>query len=168
VVVNTVSARSVALPRFVAWSMPSGTPTRNVSASDVPPSSSEIGAASATLNVQVTPWLRPTTVRFEYGPSAAYGFSTPEIPVGSDGAPHSVSSAISGLADGATYHVRAVATNSIGSVAGADQTFVTLASIRAKTPPPPHPCKRGFVKKRGKCVRKKRRAHHRKGRHSHG
>jgi hypothetical protein len=64
--------------------------------------------------------------------------------------------------------VRAVATNSVGSVAGADQTFVTLTSIRPKTPPPPHRCKRGFVKKHGKCVRKKRRTRHRKGHHSHG
>src|SRR5205814_3956761 len=47
-VVNTVSNRSDARPRRTAWSIPTGTPTRNVSASDAIPSPIDTGNACAS------------------------------------------------------------------------------------------------------------------------
>ena len=80
---------------------------------------------------------------------------------------------ISGLAPGTTYHFRALATNFSGITRGPDQAFttpalpavvenaatdVTTAPVATPPPPPRLTCKRGFVKRHGKC----RKARHRK------
>ncbi len=59
---------------------------------------------------------------------------TPNQSVGSDFANHTVTATVTGLLPNVTYHVRAVATNSAGSVQGADQVLNTPAD-----PPPPPP-----------------------------
>ena len=111
-------------------------------------------ATSTTLGAQVNPELSPTTVHFEYGPTTAYGSRTPETPaIGADRSGHPVSAAIGGLAPGTTYHYRAVASNGIAVTYGSDHTFATPAAV---SPPPPTgiSCKKGYVSRHRKCVKK--------------
>lgn len=85
-----------------------------------------ITTSSATLNGTVNARYADTTVRFEYGPTAAYGASLAAIPasvlVGSGDTPVNVP--ISGLTAAKTYHYRVVATNSLGTVYGDDVIVV--------------------------------------------
>jgi hypothetical protein len=87
------------------------------------------GAASgvthttATLNGTLTDdGELATEVRFQYGPTAAYGTDTAWV-AASEGA---FLVDISGLTGGQTYHFRAQARNSEGTVNGADSEFSTL------------------------------------------
>ena len=68
-----------------------------------------------------------TTVSFQYGPTAGYGQSTAGVPIGSSLFPSDVGADLAGLAPGATYHFRLVATNGIGTTFGPDLTFTTTA-----------------------------------------
>ena len=107
--------------------------------------------------------VSPTTVKFEYGITGAYGQATTPVSIGSEGAEHQVGADLSGLAPGDHYHFRAVRSNELGTTTGTDQTFTTQAA----TPPPPptepevKKCKRGFVKRHGRCVKRRHRKHHR-------
>jgi hypothetical protein len=130
-------------------------------------SSSGVTQTGATLEARIRPALSSTTYHFEYGTSGSYGAITPEsASIGGDNAEHPVSQAIGTLAPATTYHFRVVASNGFGTTPGPDQTFQTQP---APTPPrqakPPLKCKRGFVKRHGKCVKKKK--HHRRHRHHH-
>jgi hypothetical protein len=66
-----------------------------------------------------------TSYRFDYGPTVAYGSSTPAVAVGAGVVPLPVSAAVSGLESGTTYHYRLVATNSLGTAFGADASVTT-------------------------------------------
>jgi DNA-binding beta-propeller fold protein YncE len=126
---------------------------------------SDITQTAVTLSAQIKPGFRPTTYHFEYGRTAAYGNGTAESgSIGSDDSVRSASSTVSGLAPAKTYHFRVVASNEIGTAEGSDQIFTTASPT---PPPPPKPraprCKKGFVKRHGKCVRK--RHHVRRNRH---
>jgi hypothetical protein len=117
-------------------------------------SASGIGETTATLGAGVNPSLSPTNYHFEYGTSIAYGATTPAGSLGADGAVHAVTAALSSLAPGTTYHYRVVAANGVGGAAGTDQTFTTLVPPQL-TPQGPKPkCKKGFVRKNGKCRKK--------------
>jgi hypothetical protein len=99
----------------------------------------EVTQTSATLSASVDPNGGPTTVRFEYGTSSAYGVTSAEKTV--DGAdPVTVETAVSGLTPATTYHYRVVATNSAGEADGADRTFRTV------TPPQPPDATTGGVR----------------------
>ena len=86
----------------------------------------------------VNPESLATTAFFEYGldpayrgPGASttlYDQSTPAQQIGSDAINHTVSASLSGLVPGALYHVRLVATNSVGTTLGPAQTFTTPAA----------------------------------------
>ena len=131
-------------------------------------SASAVTRTSATLNAMIGPGLSLTTYHFDYGPTGSYGSTTPEsAPIGPDGAIHATSAALSGLASGAVYHFRAVATNPVGTTFGFDQTFTTLPPEAEKQGEGKKQCKKGFVLRHGKCVRKKHRNRHR-GNHRHG
>jgi hypothetical protein len=95
---------------------------------------SGVSTSSATLAGSVRPCSvgSTTTAHFEYGTSTDYGTSTSNDDVGSGTSSVSTSAALSGLSAGTTYHYRLVATNSLGTSYGSDQTFVT-------SPPPPPP-----------------------------
>jgi len=82
---------------------------------------------SATLNGTVNPNGANTTYYFEYGTSTSYGSTTTVTELGSGTSTVSVNAVISGLELGATYHFRLVATNSLGTTNGDDQTFTTNA-----------------------------------------
>jgi WD40 repeat protein len=78
-----------------------------------------------------------TTYHFEYGLTSSYGSTVPasgEAAAGNNRLPLAVTKPVSGLQAGTTYHYRLVATNSIGTSAGADRTFTTASAGES----PPH------------------------------
>jgi len=91
------------------------------------------GQTSATVNGAVDPNGQATTYHFEYGTDTTYGSSTPNASAGSGTSPVQVSSTLTNLTAGTTYHYRLVATNVSGTRAGADRTFTTAS------PPPNSP-----------------------------
>ena len=88
---------------------------------------SSVTAASATLNGLVNPDGAATTACFEYGTSTNYGIDTAGMNLGTGVNSLAVNSLISGLLPGTAYHFHLVATNAVGSTAGADATFATPA-----------------------------------------
>jgi hypothetical protein len=117
---------------------------------------SSITQSTARLNSLINPSLSPTTVHFEYGPSGAYGSSTQSTPIGSGSSAQSVGVEIGGLAPATTYHFRAIAQNAIGVATGPNQIFTTAPAANAsEAAMPTKKCKRGFFKRRGKCVKRK-------------
>ena len=96
----------------------------------------EVGASDAKLGAQIIPGGIETTYHFEYGTTAAYGQTVPfpEGDVGTGVTPRTIWATTSGLAPGTTYHYRVVATNELGTVAGADQTFTTETSAQVGCP----------------------------------
>jgi subtilase family serine protease len=84
---------------------------------------------TATLNGSVDPNGSATTYRFEYGTTIAYGSQSPvsDGSAGSGSSASPVSTGLSGLTPGTTYHYRLVATNTAGTTNGADQSFTTVA-----------------------------------------
>jgi phosphodiesterase/alkaline phosphatase D-like protein len=93
----------------------------------LPPMSNERadGTRIATLRGAVNPKNGEATAwHFEYGPTTAYGSSTPtQGPLPVDESSHPVSAEISGLTPGVVYHYRLVATSKEGTTDGADATF---------------------------------------------
>jgi hypothetical protein len=96
----------------------------------------EVTSSEAKLGALVSAGATETTFRFEYGPTSAYGQSTPspEGSVGEGLTAQAVWAAAGGLAPGTTYHYRVVATNALGTVAGPDQTFTTPTTEQVSCP----------------------------------
>ncbi len=96
----------------------------------------EVGTTEVKLGALVNPGGSQTSYRFEYGPTSAYGSSTPfpEGSVGEGVQSHAVWASASGLVPGSTYHYRVVAANELGTVYGPDQTFTTLTAEEAACP----------------------------------
>jgi hypothetical protein len=94
---------------------------------------SAVTASSATVAGSVNPGGARVKVHFDFGPTTAYGSSTPDqvLVVGSVATAFSV--ALTGLPAGTTIHYRAVASSDFAPITGADQTFTT-----SKAPPPPN------------------------------
>ncbi|MGE5527104.1 MAG: hypothetical protein ACM3Q9_00385 [Methanosarcina sp.] len=95
----------------------------------VPP---EIGALKVhalrtEANVEATfnPGGLEATYHFEYGPSTAYGSSTPDVSIAASGQPTSAKATLTGLSPASQYHVRLVVTNSLGTAEGAAKSFQT-------------------------------------------
>ena len=92
---------------------------------------------SGTLHATIDPneGGNVLTCVFQYGPTAAYGSSTPCSP----GAPYSsstpVSANISGLTTETPYHYRVLVTNSNGTKKGADQIYLPHAVAGLTTDP---------------------------------
>ena len=125
------------------------------------PTASSIGPTSANLNALVNPGFSLTSYHFEYGTSSDYGAGTPEgAPIGPDSIAHAVRASVVGLTAGATYHFRVVAANAIGTTYGADQTFRTSDLPQESPTPAPKPCRKGLVKRHGKCVKRKKKRNH--------
>ncbi|MCW2976410.1 MAG: hypothetical protein JWM06_1691, partial [Actinomycetia bacterium] len=97
---------------------------------------SSVKDTSATLNASVNPNGQATTVTFEYGTSTSYGAKTPAASAGSGTSTKSISTSVTGLTGGATYHFRLVATNATGTTTGADQTFTTSGLPVSRTGAP--------------------------------
>ena len=91
-------------------------------------SSSALTPTTATLDARIDPQLSPTIYRFRYGPTAAYGSATlPSESIGEDATDHPVSTDITGLTPGTTYHFQVFAINFNGVTEGPDRTFSTPA-----------------------------------------
>jgi hypothetical protein len=149
---------------------------------------SSIGETSARLSATVNPNSSPTSVRFEFGPTTAYGTSTASTGVGAGSSAEQAGADIGGLTPETTYHFRVVAQNSHGTTVGSDQTFKTLPSSAVPQIVPTaggcrkglvkrngkcvaRKCKKGFVKRKGKCVRKpskQRSKRNRRAKHGNG
>ena len=88
-------------------------------------SASNIGTSSATLNGNLDATGGETCqVWFEWGETTSYGHSTSKQLKSSTG---SFSKQISGLQSDETYHFRACASNSKGTVCGSDRSFTTIS-----------------------------------------
>jgi phosphodiesterase/alkaline phosphatase D-like protein len=136
-------------------------------------SATGVTQTGALLSGNVQPGFSPTSYHFEYGPTSDYGQSTPAGGLGADNGVHPVSASLAGLAAGTTYHYRLVASNAIGTTSGADHTFATSPAPPVTSAPPRSPaCRKGFVRRHGRCVRRRHRhrhrAKHRKRHHRHG
>ena len=81
----------------------------------------------ATLRASVNPNGGATTVHFEYGPDTNYGQTTATQLITAGTSPSAVTATIAGLTANASYHYRAVATNSAGTVNGADISFTAVS-----------------------------------------
>jgi hypothetical protein len=128
---------------------------------------SGVTQTAATFSGLIDPHLSSTRYRFELGPGPGYGLRTGEESLtGLSGLIRTGSLTVTGLNPGTTYHFRAVATNALGSTTSADQTFMTLPAPARDGGIPTTRCKKGFVKKRGKCV-KRRKPKHRKSHRGH-
>ena len=90
-------------------------------------------ASTATLAGSVAPNSQPTTYDFQWGLTTAYGNTTTVSSAGSGAAAQTVTAAIGGLTNLATYHYRVVATNASGSTIGQDVTFMAQATPIATT-----------------------------------
>lgn len=128
---------------------------------------SGVTATAATLSAKVAPGYRATAYHFEYGHTAAFGLSTPPATLANDNLQHQVGASISGLAPETTYYVRVVAGNEAGTTEGPALTFTTQSEPTKA--PPPTTCKKGYVRRHGRCVKKTspHRHHHRHHGRSH-
>src|SRR5579862_9033329 len=95
---------------------------------------SGVTAIGGNVNGLVIPNGLDTVVFFHYGLTGSYGGVTQTQDIGSGAAGVSVSGTLSGLQPGTLYHYALTATNSAGSVTGADQVFQTaVTSIQTET-----------------------------------
>jgi DNA-binding beta-propeller fold protein YncE len=87
---------------------------------------SNVTATSATVHAQINPLGDDTTYHFEWGTTTAYGNSIPipDADIGSGSSDVAVSQQLEGLQPNTTYHVRVVATNSVGTAYSPDHTFI--------------------------------------------
>jgi hypothetical protein len=89
---------------------------------------SAIAATGATLSGTVNPGGRQTTFAFEYGTTNTFGSISAVDNAGASGATQGVALSIGGLSPGTTYVYRLVATNALGTTAGALRSFTTPAA----------------------------------------
>lgn len=85
-----------------------------------------VAPTSAVINGTVNPRGAATTHFVQFGPTQAFGSSTPAAATGSGTRGVRVAVALSGLAPATTYHYRVVARNAKGTTRGARRTFKTL------------------------------------------
>lgn len=101
--------------------------------SPVPPEaatedSSGVNFQQVTLHGSVDPNNWNTRYLFQFGTTTSYGADSPELDAGGGDGFVPVSSTITGLGEGVTYHYRLVARNAAGYSYGKDRTFTTPAS----------------------------------------
>ena len=98
--------------------------------------SSSVTTSRATLAGSVNPFASSTSYAFEFGRTTTYGSATASriVPPGDAAVP--VSAALDGLAPGARYHYRIVASSAAGTSAGADRTFTTAGASGGGGPGP--------------------------------
>ncbi len=101
----------------------------------------ELKTTSVTLKGTVNPaGETPTSCRFEYGTSTAYGSVKACSPLPEGLEPVAVSGALSGLSAGKTYHFRLQVVSPAGTFYSSDATFTTVTALAtAKTEEPSKP-----------------------------
>jgi hypothetical protein len=96
---------------------------------------SDITPTTAGVAGTVNPNDLPTTWHFDYGPTADYGFQTPDASLPAGLATQAVRGALAGLDPARTYHYRLVAVNGSGTTAGDDGTLTTATGPPGPVPP---------------------------------
>lgn len=95
---------------------------------------SAVTLTEATLHAEINPSGFASSYRVEWGPTPAYGHTTPPAALGaSDTTAHAVSLYLEGLAPATTYHYRFLAENEAGEGEGEDRTFTTYAPTPPET-----------------------------------
>lgn len=110
---------------FVAGNADGGNGTPNSPPLANTVGSADVTAQSATLIGSANPNGGTTFVRFEYGPTTAYGSVSETRSLGNGQDLSTVVIPVSDLVPGTTYHFRTVASNSSGTDVGEDATFTT-------------------------------------------
>lgn len=100
-------------------------------------SAANVTSSSATLFAEIDPLGADTKYTFEYGITSDEETKAPLLArdVGSGESDVAVSQHVEGLAAGAVYHYRVVATNARGSAPGPNRTFTTQPGAGALTLP---------------------------------
>ncbi len=89
---------------------------------------------AALLGASVEPRFSATTVRFQYGKTAAYGSTSGSATSPAAGSAQAVGVPVGGLTKNTLYHFRAIGSNATGvDVAGADKTFRTPSPVTRVT-----------------------------------
>ncbi len=96
-------------------------------------SASNITPTTAKLNGTITPNGLATSWYVEYGTNTAYGTRLTAKNAGSGTSAVSVSASATGLRAATVYHFRFVASNSLGTTVGADQSFNTSVAPAVST-----------------------------------
>jgi hypothetical protein len=91
------------------------------------PTTATVTHAAAAVKAHVDP-SGPATVWFEYGETTAYGSRTAPTTVGAVRGLPKLRETLPRLKPGTTYHVRLVAQDAHGRVAGPDTRFVTRSA----------------------------------------
>jgi hypothetical protein len=92
---------------------------------------SPIGQNTATVRGTVDPNGQPTSYRFEYGTTTAYGLQTADESAGFGPSPIDVEAQLSSLTPDTTYHYRVIAwpdADPTAIVVGGDRSFHTIAA----------------------------------------
>ncbi|MFZ4764813.1 MAG: choice-of-anchor tandem repeat GloVer-containing protein, partial [Roseimicrobium sp.] len=97
-------------------------------------SASLITESTATLNGSITGETHSGTVQFEYGPTTAYGNSTPAVNFNTGTTPETVFAPLEDLQPYQTYHYRLVATTAAGVFASPNRTFTTSSNATFDAP----------------------------------
>lgn len=96
----------------------------------VEPFVTNVNTDGALLKASINPGSLPTTYRFEWGETPAYGHVVPlhEGSLAAGAVDQVVQTVLEGLAPGVTYHFRVVAKNADGETDGGDRSFVTFSN----------------------------------------
>lgn len=94
-------------------------------------STAAAGETSLTFAAAIDPRGLPTTYRFEYGGTTAYGSQTSAGDAGGGVGATAVAATVTGLAPGTAYNYRVVATNAAGTTVGPNQTASTVVPTPA-------------------------------------
>ncbi len=95
-----------------------------------------VAAGTANLTAGIYANGLPTTYYWQYGPTTAYGQQSPAASIGAAAGPQAITTELSGLAAGTTYHYRLVAGNADGVSYGYDYTLTTAAGPPQPTAAP--------------------------------
>jgi hypothetical protein len=144
VTVTTAAGTSATGPQDRFTYIASQPPPHQSAPTVVPAAPATSSPTAAAVSGTVNPQGLATTVVFQYGldlsqrgpgsSTTLYDQSTAPQQIGAGTSNQPVSANLTNLIPGALYHVRMVATNSLGTTPGPDQTFSTP---RAAPPPPP-------------------------------
>jgi hypothetical protein len=93
-----------------------------------------VATRSATITAQINPEGIPATYYVEYGRTKSYEAKTERFGVPASEGPVSVTTQLTGLTPGTTYHFRVVAADSVGAHAGPDVEFATYPSVLSGLP----------------------------------
>jgi hypothetical protein len=89
----------------------------------------DVTQTSATVGATLTPGFDPdATYHVEFGPTNAYGSSTPDANLADLNDPEDIKVTISGLNPNTTYHYKVVVENVIDTVESADRSFTTVGT----------------------------------------